>query len=240
MSATESQIRAWLNDPASGPSVYRRNWDQLCQALMWQVCNRFGNASRAYASANTARAASRINGTNPKDAPAGAFHYWEIGIYGHVALSLGGSRCLMGSRHVEQWARNVGVTTVEAYTRATGARYTGWSRTNGVNTIQVVTTSPGGGIVTPIPNIPSIPVPEEEDEDMAKNHGIYYTRARDKKMVTALVNLGSGFYSEWTSSHGGTYNNPIAVAFETGSFVEVTESHANALKADLALVRQGK
>lgn len=123
--------------------VYRRNWDQLCQALMWQACAKFGAAPRTYASANAAQAASSIVSTDALAAPAGAFHFWDIGTYGHVALELGGGQVLMGSRHIQTvWAINAGVTTVAAYTRATGAKYKGWSTRNGQNYILIEPEAP--------------------------------------------------------------------------------------------------
>lgn len=136
---TPDEIRAWLNDPGAGPEVFGRNWDQLCQALMWQVCRRFGSVATTYASANTACEASRIVSTDPATAEPGSFHYWAIGRHGHVALELGGGTVLMGSRHVTAWAKNAGTTTVDAYTRATGARYLGWAASNGRNTVTVDT-----------------------------------------------------------------------------------------------------
>ena len=131
--ATEAQLKSWL-------AGYPRNWNGLCQALMWQAADKFGSPATPalYGSANIAYRASRIASTNPHSAPAGAIHYWNIGRFGHVALSLGGARVLMGSSHVqESWGTNVGVTTVDAYNKATGAGYLGWSRTNGANTIPV-------------------------------------------------------------------------------------------------------
>jgi hypothetical protein len=132
--ATEAQIKAWLVDPKAGSLVYKRNWNQYCQALMYQLCKRFGMAPVVYPTANAARAASKIVGTDPAKAPAGAFHYWTIGSAGHVAYGLGGTRVLMGSKHVvTKWATNVGVTTVAAYSKASGAKYVGWALTNGKN-----------------------------------------------------------------------------------------------------------
>lgn len=129
--ATEAQIKAWV---AASP----RDWNQKCQALMYQVCLNLGTAPVVYSSAAAARAASTIVGTNPADALPGDFHQFDIGTYDHVALSLGGSRCLMGSAHVaEKWGVNAGVTTVEAYCRATGARYLGFSRSNGRNDVTI-------------------------------------------------------------------------------------------------------
>lgn len=81
------------------------------------------------------------------------------------------------------------------------------------------------------------PLNEESLEDDMKTTGIYFKR--NSVDVFALINPGSGFYSEW-SGVDGTYNNPLAVGFDTGSFVKVTESHARNLAASAAQVRTGK
>lgn len=103
--------------------------------------------------------------------------------------------------------------------------------------------SSGGSTPIPIPRpTPNTPdehdEQQEEDDEMAKTTGIFYTRA-DKVTVYALINPVSGFYTEW-SGVDGTYNNPLAIAFETGSFAKVTESHAKNLKASCAEVRKGE
>jgi GH25 family lysozyme M1 (1,4-beta-N-acetylmuramidase) len=152
--ATLGQIKAWLNDPASGSQVYRRNWDQKCQALMWQLCAKFGTAPTVYTSANSARTASTIVSTNAAAAPPGAFHYWTIGEFGHVGISLGNGYALMGTTKItDKWATNVGVNSVSGYTASTGAVYKGWSSTNGRNDVVIdgvygtAPASVGGGTV---------------------------------------------------------------------------------------------
>jgi hypothetical protein len=81
MAITEMQIKTWLNAPASGSGVYQRDWDQLCQALMWRLIDAFGTPATPdeYASARTARLASTIVSTIAAAAPAGAFHWYDIG-----------------------------------------------------------------------------------------------------------------------------------------------------------------
>lgn len=81
----------------------------------------------------------------------------------------------------------------------------------------------------------ALPVVEEEEDDMAKMKGATYTR-KDGTAVCILFNEVSGFYSEHTGA-GGTYNNPLAQAWETGSWPTISESHARALKASLDLVK---
>jgi hypothetical protein len=125
--ATEKELKAWARG-------YNRDMDQLCQALMWQLCNRFGTAPVVYGSADDAWRASTIRGRDLTDAPAGAFGYWAIGKYGHVAYCLGDDRWLMASSHVtERWGNNTGVVTSRNYERMTGAKPRGWSTTNGAN-----------------------------------------------------------------------------------------------------------
>lgn len=80
----------------------------------------------------------------------------------------------------------------------------------------------------------------EEDDDMPKNSGFYYTRAKDRAVVCMVVNTGSGFISEHSNGKAanGEYNNPIAGAYDTGSWAPITESHANAIKASLRAVQR--
>ena len=85
---------------------------------------------------------------------------------------------------------------------------------------------------------PTTDTESEEDEDMAKMKGAYYTRKIDKKTVYLLFNEISGFWVEHTGV-GGAYNNSIAMNWETNSWPEITESHANILKTSLNNVRKG-
>lgn len=127
MSATEAQIKAVL-------AKSTRDWDQECQALAWNICNWFGTAPKSYLSANEAYHASKIVSKDPTKAPTGSFHYWNIGVYGHVAIGLGGERVLMASAHIaHSWGTHVGDQLVSKYNAITGAQYLGWSLTNGAN-----------------------------------------------------------------------------------------------------------
>lgn len=121
-----------------------RNWNQMCQATMWQLCAHFGHAPVTYPSARAAYEASHIDGHNPLDAPSGSFHYWDIGRDGHVAAQLLNGHVLMGSTHIDtSWGINVGLTTVARYnSRVSGERYLGWSRTNGRNDFAVFAPKP--------------------------------------------------------------------------------------------------
>lgn len=92
--------------------------------------------------------------------------------------------------------------------------------------------TPAGGGTAPVP-----PNPTNEDDDMSKNAGVYWTAA-DKRIFCAILNTESGFWTEWT--HGtttdGTYNLGMANTFGTGSFAGITESHAKALRASCQVV----
>jgi len=87
---------------------------------------------------------------------------------------------------------------------------------------------------------PSTPIEEEEDE--MKNSGFYYTR-KDGFIVYLIANFGSGAYHEYGSGvkgkgMNGSYNNPIAATLGTGSFAQITESHANVIKKSLDALRR--
>jgi hypothetical protein len=80
---------------------------------------------------------------DPHKAPRGSFHYWDIGVYGHVAVGLGGEEVLMASAHVTHlWGNHVGDVTVTKYNSITGAKYLGWSETNGANDFDLVLPTP--------------------------------------------------------------------------------------------------
>lgn len=67
---------------------------------------------------------------------------------------------------------------------------------------------------------------------MAIMRGATYTRASDNVKVRLLFNETSGWYSE-VSQIEGDYVNSIANNWETNSWPDITESHANAIKRDL-------
>lgn len=71
---------------------------------------------------------STIISKDPYAAPSGAFHYWDIGTYGHVAMATTNGWAMMASCHVsESWGDCIGVTSVSGYTSNTGASYLGWA-----------------------------------------------------------------------------------------------------------------
>jgi len=71
---------------------------------------------------------SRIISFDVNSAPSGAFHWWDIGEYGHVAMATTGGWSMMASCHVQtSWGDCIGITPVSSYTSSTGAKYLGWS-----------------------------------------------------------------------------------------------------------------
>lgn len=78
----------------------------------------------------------------------------------------------------------------------------------------------------------------EEDDDMAKNSGIFWKNSTGKHL-NAIVNAGSGYFQAFESNEGG-YNSGLARAFDTGSFESVSESHAQAIERACAAVRANK
>ncbi|WP_434391370.1 hypothetical protein [Melittangium boletus] len=124
-SAIYDRARAYA---AANPKRDGGSWDQWCGSLMW----RFGQLpdSAARPSAIEAYRASRIVSTNASTALIGAFHWWDIGAYGHVGADLngGGRQVFMATRKLSaSWGDAIGINSVSGYSAATGARYLGWS-----------------------------------------------------------------------------------------------------------------
>ena len=154
--ATEQEIHNWL-------STYRRAWNQLCQALMWQLAYRFGTVrstpGSAYAAAVAEINAGRMQGGEP---PAGSFIYWDIGVDDHVGFVLNGGRILMASSKIdEEWVESDAgvIANRHVYEQRSGARYLGWSWQNGGNTVPFTAASTAGGGATPV--VP--PTPKENN-----------------------------------------------------------------------------
>lgn len=104
------------------------SWVGWCASLMW----RFGDMpeSSARPSAIIAYGDSTILGTDYRQAPVGAFHWWDIGEHGHVAIDLngGGGTLFMGSSFlIEEWGTGIGVTSMNDYNTRSFATYLGWS-----------------------------------------------------------------------------------------------------------------
>ncbi|MET0404058.1 MAG: hypothetical protein ABW123_16720 [Cystobacter sp.] len=131
---------------AANPKRDGGSWDQWCGSLMW----RFGQLPEASArpSAIEAYRASKIVSTDASTALTGAFHWWDIGAYGHVGADLngGGSAVFMATRKLSQsWGDAIGINSVSGYSSATGARYLGWSMDYAGGRIAGGGSPPGGG-----------------------------------------------------------------------------------------------
>ena len=71
---------------------------------------------------------STIISLSSSSAPSGAFHWWDIGSDGHVAMATDQGWAMMASCHViVSWGDCIGITPVSTYTSTTGAKYLGWS-----------------------------------------------------------------------------------------------------------------
>jgi hypothetical protein len=113
-----------------------RDWNQMCQAYIWNICNTFGNAPVSYDSALTAYYNSVIVSSDVYSAPAGAIIYFDIGAYGHVSFrsDTNGDIDGMGSSKVDEfWGINAGAVSIATYIARTGAWPLGWSYNNGAN-----------------------------------------------------------------------------------------------------------
>lgn len=94
----------------------------------------------------------------------------------------------------------------------------------------------GGGSSKPAPA-----VPEEEEDDMPKNSGVWYRK--DKSTYVYLVfNTGSGFAHEFSNGANagtmpGSYTAGLRHAMDIAGWSEVTLGHANVIKKALVDVR---
>ena len=131
---------------AANPKRDGGTWNQWCGSLMV----RFGQLpdSAVRPSAIEAYRASRIVSTNASQALTGAFHWWDIGAYGHVGTDLngGGSAVFMATYNLSQsWGDAIGINSVSGYSSKTGARYLGWSMDYAGGKISGGGQAPGGG-----------------------------------------------------------------------------------------------
>jgi hypothetical protein len=102
------------------------SWSGWCASLMWRAGNL--PESAAAPSAIDGYHRSTIISLDPNSAPSGAFHWWDIGADGHVAMSMGAGNTMMASCKVdESWGDCIGSITVSRYNSKSGARYLGWS-----------------------------------------------------------------------------------------------------------------
>lgn len=79
-----------------------------------------------------ARQASSIISLDASLAPAGSFHWWDIGgiTAGHVGMDLagGGRRIMMATNQLdESWGTAIGTSSVASYGTHTNSTYRGWS-----------------------------------------------------------------------------------------------------------------
>lgn len=138
MSRTQDQLRGDYERLFPG-----QDWNQRCQAVVAHAAEFTTGNVRFYLTAKDAYKASKIVSLKASKAVRNDVHYWAIGVDWHVGVDLGGGQVLMGTKHTDgSWGRNLGETTVAAYTRATGAVYKGFAHTNGVNRIAIVTSPP--------------------------------------------------------------------------------------------------
>lgn len=101
--------------------LYGWSWSQLCvAAVYWAI-----GATHSYDTANLARAHSQIISTS-RDIPKGAIGWLSLGKDGHVCFGTGGGRIGGASRAWSDWGSALGDSTIEAYEKATGAKWIGW------------------------------------------------------------------------------------------------------------------
>jgi hypothetical protein len=140
-------------DVISWARIQGRDFNQLCQAWAWQVAHRFGRAPKIYGSANQAYRASKIVSKDPSKAPGGAYHYWNLSSFGHVAPGTAPSECLMPTSHsgsaftVVNEHAHLKLVRVFDYDRA---HYLGWSYTNGANSFKLDVPAPMKPATAPI------------------------------------------------------------------------------------------
>lgn len=165
MSTNRAGILAWA-------AKQTRDFNQLCQAFVYQACKAYGVAIEVYSSANAARADSGKLNTKASSASFGDIGYWKLGAEGHVAISLGGDLWLMGSAHAVSWvggsAHHIGTATVAQYSQRAGATWLGWARTDGKNFITVTppkTSTASTGTTKPV-TPPAVITPQAKEEDM--------------------------------------------------------------------------
>ena len=129
MPTLEQQCRSYA---AAHPERDGGTWDQWCGSLMYRMCDTYGNApSGDVSSAWTVWERTPTAGTDASTAPAGAFHFWDIGgpANGHVGLDArgGGGTVFMATRRItESLGTAIGFASVDEYTQNSGASYVGW------------------------------------------------------------------------------------------------------------------
>eukprot|EP01032_Pedospumella_encystans_P030563 gene30563-34497_t len=141
------------------------SWSGWCASLMWRAGNL--PESSACPSAIDAYHKSTIISRDVNSAPSGAFHWWDIGSDGHVAMATDNGWAMMASCHVtESWGNCIGVTPVSTYTATTGAKYLGWSYDYDKAEI--------ADVRRPVPPSPGVPRTATEDNGVPDTN--YYKR----------------------------------------------------------------
>ncbi len=124
-SSTNTYAQAY-NYGKTHPTRDGSTWSGYCASLMW----RSGNLPDAAAcpTAIDCYHKSHIVSYDYMSAPSGAYHWWDIGSDGHVAMATTGGWAMMASCHIEEsWGDCIGQTPVSHYTSTTGGKYLGWS-----------------------------------------------------------------------------------------------------------------
>jgi hypothetical protein len=142
------------------------SWNGWCASLMWRAGNLPESSARP--SAIDAYHDSKVISKDINSAPSGAFHWWDIGTYGHVAMAMPGGNSMMASCYVTtSWGDCIGTIGVSAYTSKTGAKYLGWSYDYaGAEIADVHSNNPS----------PSSDVPRSSTEDTGVPDTNYYKR----------------------------------------------------------------
>lgn len=107
--------------------------------------------------------------------------------------------------------------------------------------------SGGGGSAVAPPPAPKPAPPESEEDDMPRNTGVIYRTpqnapASQQRHVALIHNTGSGFEFEFDNGVGGGpfdggFTTKMAVAYDTPSWVEISEGAVGNIKRSLASVR---
>jgi hypothetical protein len=140
MSTLEQMVREFARKyptPRSHPNGGDLDWDQDCGAAMSRLCKMFGvEPTGDVRSAKIVWDRTKTAGTDPHQAPVGAFHFWDIGgqLNGHVGVDVfgGGGTVFMGNASVQdiEGAVNLGFNSVDGYNRyRPSAKYLGWTTT---------------------------------------------------------------------------------------------------------------
>lgn len=224
-------------------------WNQLCALLMarfalapaskggigWRA------APRAYGDAIVVARDSGILNGNPAMAPIGAWHFWDIGRYGHVGvdLSSGGIDVFMATGHLrEGWQAYLGINSVDGYTRATGAKYLGWT-TNYRGGVYNLPLEPAGtGGITPIGDDmtePDVIAAIRDIQNKVSVSGAAYGAPQAALNYAQQIAMGGIFFP------GAPYNAFQAIANQNSSILDAIGRLAGGQPVDVAaLIRESE